>query len=131
MKAAIWIDKRNAWIMKLDGQKEEFDQVESAVEEMKPMGGFRGKTPDQSQGGTPDNKVLNRQTNQFKDFFDKVIAKVDSSESIVIEGPADTKTELVKRLREQKRLDAIEVDVKNADSMTMNQFKAEARQLLS
>jgi len=131
MKSAIWIDKRKAWVMKWDGQKEEFDQVESAVEEVKPKGGYRGKTPDQSQGGTADDRILNRNINQLKNFFDEVISSVDKAEKIFVEGPAETKTALVKRLREQKKYDAIEVEVKNADSMTLNQFKSEARKMLS
>ena len=129
--SAIWLDKRQAWIYKTDGEVEEFEKVESAVDEMKPSGGYRGDSPDQSQGGTPDDKILNRQLGQFRTYFDEIIAKVRDAEKLVIEGPAETKLGLLKRIKEQKRLNNIELNIKNADSMTINEFKAEARTLLS
>lgn len=130
-KSAIWIDKRQAWILKMKGDQEEFEQVDSSIDESKPGGGYRGTTPDQSQGGKADDHVLNRQLGQFQEFFDEIISKVENSEKVVIEGPAETKMALLKRFREQKRLREIELELRNADSMTLNQFKAGARSVLA
>nr|AWJ66212.1 hypothetical protein [uncultured bacterium] len=125
--SGIWIDSKKAWIMRLDGEKEHFLIETSGVEDTHPGGGYGGEVPYGPQIASPENKILFRRDLILKKFFDRVIDKVGKPDRILIEGPAEAKLGLFKRVEDNHELNKIEVEVRAADKKTENQFKASVR----
>lgn len=127
-KSGIWIDSRKAWIIKLADAGELFEELISDVEDTHAVAGYGGSVAYQAQGAKSDDKILNRRKKQFKDFFDKIITRVKDSESILIEGPAEAKLGLFRKIKEDRSMSKVLLQLRDADKMTDNQFKAEVRQ---
>lgn len=130
-KAGIWIDSKKAWIMKISNSEEVFEQIISDVDDSRVGGGSGTSIPHQSQSANPEDRLLNKRNEQFKEFFDKVMATVKDSESILIEGPAEAKLGLVKKIKGNKTMKEVPVEMRNADSLTENQFRADMRNYYS
>ncbi len=123
-KAGIWLDSKEAWIYKLHGQGEEFVQIFSQVEDTKAGGGYGGASPYGPQMAAPDDKILNRRKHQFKQFFDEIREKIEGSNEILIEGPAEAKLGLHRFIEEVASMKNAHLEIRSADKRTDNQFRA-------
>ena len=124
LKIGIWIDKRVAKILTLNG-KEDFKTVQSNIDEFRPKGGSGSKFKGGPQDVVQDSKYLEREKHQYKEYFSDVISRLKKAEEIVIFGPAQTGEKLQKEIINSDHNLAQKVrDVKKADSMTDNQVKA-------
>jgi stalled ribosome rescue protein Dom34 len=130
-KTGIWIDKRQAWVLRLDGQQEHFEVLQSEVEDFNPAGGYGGKVPYSAQVANPEDKIQNRQEAQLHRFFDQVIDRVKSSSHVLIEGPAEAKTGLYKQIATNNQLKSIIVEARSSDKKTENQFKSGIREFFN
>lgn len=126
-KTGIWIDSKKAWIYKLDKEKEEFEQIVSEVEDTRASGGYGGAIPYAAQVANPDDKIQNRKNQQFKNFFDEISKKVHDSDEILIEGPAEAKLGLLRFIKEINSMKDVNLEMRNADKRTENQFRAEVK----
>lgn len=124
----IWIDRKRAWIMTIDGAEEKFNTVESEIEDYHPAGGYGGKVPYGPQIANPEDKIQNRQDAQLKDFFQDVLKATGTQNRILIEGPADTKVHLSKFIDNEHNFRDCEVVTRDSDKKTENQFKAGIRE---
>lgn len=125
----IWIDKRNAKIVKLKNDSEELQIINSSIEEFRPKGGSGTKLKGGPQDVVQDSKFTEREKQQQKRFFKSVMDLVVDSEQIVIFGPAEMGKKLNSELFESNiQLYNKVKEVKSADSMTDNQIKAWVRE---
>jgi stalled ribosome rescue protein Dom34 len=83
-----------------------------------------------SGGAQEDSEEDNRDkrfTGHLNNYYDKVISYIHSAESILIFGPGEAKSELKKRLENEKLHKNI-VGMETTDKMTDNQIVAKVRQ---
>ncbi|MCF4101113.1 hypothetical protein L1I30_05505 [Gillisia sp. M10.2A] len=125
-KVGIWIDKRNAHILSLDGEgNEHFETVLHDVESQDVIKAFRDKDKQGPNEIIKDKKVLETEKHDLKNYLDTVIPHISEAGKIVIYGPAEMPQKLETELKTHYKdvYDKVK-DVLKADSMTQNQFKA-------
>lgn len=122
----IWLDKKNAKIVVLNGKKEVFKTLESEVEFFNRKG---GSGPRMKWGGPQDvvheSKYDEREKHQLKAYFKNLVGVIKDADALAIFGPSDTcekfKFELLEHYKPQGEKIRI---VEKADHMTDNQIKA-------
>lgn len=91
----------------------------------KAKGGSGQRFKSGPQDVVPDVKYLEREKHQLKQYFENIIAKIKTTDALVIFGPADTNQKFNKELSKNYSGLASKVkEIKKADSMTDNQIKA-------
>lgn len=128
----IWIDKRTAKIVNRSGDAEEYQTIQSGIEEYHPKGGSGTSLKGGPQDVVQDSKYLERIKHQQQSFFKNIAKNIEDSDAIVIFGPAQTGEKLHRELSESypeihKKVRGLE----KADSMTNNQVKAWVRDYFS
>ena len=126
----IWIDTKKAIIVTLEGHKEEkITEIDSEVENRiyhnkeGDKGTFSGNRHSDSE-----TKFDNRKKEQMTYYLDAVMDYVKGSDSLYIFGPAETKTKLEQRIRDEKSLNKINLKaVETSDSMTLNEVVAQVK----
>ncbi|PIB38163.1 hypothetical protein [Maribacter sp. 4G9] len=122
----IWLDSKNALIVRLNENGDSLNKIESGVE-------FFNRTSTSGSrvkwGGTQDitheRNYLEKEKQQFKTYFKEVAHAVADCDALALFGPADINEKLKKELEENyptigKKIVAVE----KADSMTDNQTRA-------
>jgi len=124
----VWLDKDKAHVVTIDGRKEELITVNSNVEHFHVSGGSGSKAKGGPQDVVQDSKYLEREKHQFKSYFKELVSKIDTADSLVIFGPAETNISFKKELEENyKQLNSKVKSVDKVDSMTNNQVIAWVR----
>lgn len=127
-QTGIWIDKDKALIVTLENGTENFKSVESNLEHFRIHGGSGTRLKGGPQDVVQDSKYLEREKHQLKDYFKKIISKIEQSDNLVIFGPAETNERFAKYLHNNLNALSTKIKaVKKADSMTDNQVKAWVR----
>lgn len=125
-KIGLWIDNREAIIVKLTDKGEQIVRVNSDAEkQIRFEGGSRKdglQTTETIQGRKFDM--------QLNKYFDDIITDIRDAEMIQIFGPGEAKDGLLKRLKNDNFKDRI-VEIETADSMTDNQIVAKVREYFS
>jgi stalled ribosome rescue protein Dom34 len=120
-QAGLWIDHRKAVIVLMT---EAGEQIKVIPSEMEKHIRFTGGTASED-GDTED--VRDRQFEQhLNNYYDQVIALLRQSESILIFGPGEAKSELHKRL-ERKGMKARLLPLESTDKLTDAQVAAKVR----
>ena len=125
-KTGIWIDKRQAKIVRLasDGTTD-FQIIASGVEEMNPAGGAGTPGKGGPQDVVHDRKFTEREQHQLRRFFTQLAELVQGSSQVVILGPGQTGQQLAQDWKTQRADLAMHIQgVEKADSMTDKQLKA-------
>ncbi|NNC82866.1 MAG: hypothetical protein HKN79_04750 [Flavobacteriales bacterium] len=130
-RSGVWIDSKKAWIYSLENESEEFMELESAVEDTNPGGGYGGAKAFNPQVASPENKILHRKKQQFKEFYTDISENIKDCEQVLIEGPAEAKLGLLQFIKDIHGMRDVKVELRNADSMSENQFKAGVRDYYS
>jgi len=124
-KYGIWVDKRIAKLVSIDGGTENFQTIDSNIEEFHPKGGSGSRFKGGPQDVVQDSKYLEREKHQHKEFFKNIAEKVKDAESLVIFGPAQTGEKLYSALFDSHpEIYNKAKCLAKADSMTDNQIKA-------
>jgi len=123
----VWIDHRNAILVRLDTSGESVESIVSGVEKhTREMGGSHGSTP-----FSPQHNPVGKQERQFyqhlDQYYDKVIDRLDAADALWVLGPGEAKLEFEKRLSRHESLYSRLDGVEPADSMTVPQFVAKVR----
>jgi hypothetical protein len=127
-KTGIWIDHRKAVIVTVLDGGEQVDTIASNVEKHAEREGdsaLKGRY--EAQQVPADDKRQRALTGHMNIFYDTVIGKIASADSMFIFGPGEAKGELKRRLEHQKlgsRVSALET----ADKLTDRQISARVRQ---
>jgi len=120
-QAGLWIDHREAFIAFAESGGEPRG-VESGMEKHVRFSG--GNRP---EDGSADDQRDRRFAEHLNRYYDAVISHIGDAESILVFGPGEAKTELVKRLA-SKGLGGRVVGVETADKMTTRQIAAKVRE---
>ncbi|WP_299249657.1 hypothetical protein [uncultured Aquimarina sp.] len=125
----VWMDKEKAYIIDIKENDEDMTTIFSEIEDYRIHGGSGTRFKGGPQDVVHDSKYLEREKNQFKAYFKKIIPHIKNADTIVIYGPAEAGEKFNKELTENykdigKRVKA----VLKADSMTENQTKALIRE---
>ncbi|NAS11931.1 hypothetical protein [Poritiphilus flavus] len=131
-KIGIWLDKEKAHVIVINEKKEDFITVPSEMEFYNPKGGSRSKTRWGPQEVIAERTYLEREKQQMKKYFEKLVALLQDAEAIVLFGPADTCEKLGRFLKEDYPQLAPKLKgVFKQDSMTDNQVRAWVRDYYS
>lgn len=124
-KIGIWMDTQKAYVVLINGEKEDFETIFSEVEDYHVSGGSGTRFKGGPQDVVQDSKYLERQKHQLKAYFEHLANVIEGAEAIAIFGPAETPQKFRKELdTNYKALAAKVKTVAKADSMTDNQIKA-------
>lgn len=122
-KIGMWIDNREAIIVKLTDKGEQIIRINSGTEKQIRFEGGSRKDGLQTTEAIRGNKL----DTQLGKYFDDIIAHIRDAEMIQIFGPGEAKGEFVKQLKNTDLKESI-VEIETADSMTENQIVAKVRE---
>jgi len=128
-KTGIWLDKRMAYIISIDGDEvQSVKTVFSKIEDYHIHGGSGTRLKGGPQDVVQDSKYLEREKHQFKVYFKSIAHHLEDTDEIVLFGPAEAREKLVKEwLTSNRKLHSRVKGVVRTDSMTKNQMKAFVR----
>jgi hypothetical protein len=128
-QTGIWIDRKKAIIVSLDGKNESITEIDSDIENKRHhhregnKGTFSGK-----HHSANETQLNNRKKEQTNYFMDSVINYVKKSDELYIFGPSTAKNELKKRIQDEKMISADKLKgVTTSNKMTINQIVAKVR----
>jgi hypothetical protein len=125
LKKGIWIDGKNAIIVKLQNNEEQLEKISSEIEFRERFDGEGNQVTRMGRQYFTDEKTKDEKLkHQFKNYFDAVIDNIKDADSIHVFGPAETKINLQKELLKHPQVNARVKKVEPADSMTDKQFIA-------
>jgi hypothetical protein len=125
-KIGLWIDNREAIIVKLTDKGEQITRIYSDAEKQN-----RFKGGSRKDGLQTTETIQGRKFDmQLNKYFDDVIADIRGAEMIQVFGPGEAKDRLLKRM-ENDNLKELIVEIETADSMTDNQIAAKVREYFS
>lgn len=125
-KIGMWIDNREAVIVKLTDKGEQIIRINSGTEKQ-----IRFEGGSRKDGLQTTETIRGRKFDvQLGKYFDDIISHIRDAEMIQIFGPGDAKNELVKQLENDGLKERI-VAIGTADSMTDNQITAKVREHFS
>ena len=124
-KTGIWLDRKKALLVNLEGLNENLLTIKSEVEDYRISGGSGTRFKGGPQDVVQDSKYLERRKHQLKNYFKNIASNLLKSHEIVLFGPADTNEKFYKFLQTRHNSIGQKVkDVIKADSMTSNQVVA-------
>jgi len=128
-KVGLWIDKREAVVITLVGNKEETKQIimSDVEKQSRRLGDSPLKGSYDHLHVPADNRKLKVFAEHIKKYYNEVIECIKDAEEILIFGPGDAKHEL-KRQLENNKLGGHIVGIETVDKMTENQIKEKVRQ---
>lgn len=122
-KIGLWIDNREAIIVKLTDKGEQITRIKSDAEKQIRFAGGSRKDGLQTTEAIRDKKL----DTQLGKYFDDIISHVRDAEMIQIFGPGEAKDGLVKRLEKAGLKERI-AETETTDKMTDNQIAAKVRE---
>ena len=126
-KIGIWIDKREAFIVKLSDDQVKMDKLESSIPTFNPKGGHRSKQPWGPVDTVKEKAYLAKEKQATREFFDKIFNVINGVKDLFLFGPAQTKDQLKSYLDKRHGFKPEFLKVETADSMTENQIVAEVK----
>jgi hypothetical protein len=123
----LWIDHKKAVVVSVKTGGEEIKLVQSNVEKrVRLRGGARAKTAYAAQYFPAEDHKDRQFLEKLKKFYGAVITPLRDGDALLVFGPGEAKSELVKRIRREKAGVKI-VGVESADKMTQRQIIAKTR----
>jgi hypothetical protein len=129
-RIGIWIDKKVAFIIRLNGDKPDVEKLDSSIPDFHPKGGHRSKQPWGPVDTVKEKAYLAKEQLAIKEFFFRIYDRVAGVKQLYIFGPAQMKDELSKFLDGQYNFKPDFLKIDPADSMTENQMVAKAKGIL-
>jgi len=124
----VWLDKEKAFIVTLEKELETMETLYSNIENYRVQGGSGSRFKGGPQDVVQDSKYLEREKHQTKDYFKKLVLKINEADALAVFGPAETSEKFKKELESlYKELNQKVITVQRVDSMTNNQVKALVR----
>jgi len=127
-KLGIWLNCEKACLIFLSDDQVRVEHIVSDVESRVRI---EGETKDASRLGgmfiNPVKKRTERRKHQFKEYFERLMLRMNGVKEIYLFGPAGTGKKLWKEIRGNKALRNIHVQVEKADKMTENQMIARVK----
>ena len=124
MKVGIWIDTREAYVVKVSRDVQEVTHVISDIETFHPIGGSRSNVPYGPVDTVSESKYLEKRKHQEAEYFDNIISEIKSCNNILIFGPGHIKLKLKKRIEARTELRIKVLECIQSDSITEKQMIA-------
>ena len=127
-QVGIWIDSKEAILVKLHDGSESVTVVEGSIENKVhhlgegDHGVFHGHTHI-----TNEKKFEERKKHQIDDYTDEILEQIDQMDEIYVFGPSEMKTRLKSKIAEQKLMADKLKAVETAGQMTLNQIKVQVK----
>ncbi|MGW8303922.1 MAG: hypothetical protein ACWGNO_17720, partial [Desulfobacterales bacterium] len=98
--AGLWIDHRQAVIVSITDNGKTIKRIDSEIErKVRLSGGSRSaKTPYGPQQVSVDGKQQERINRQLRQYYQRIIQRIQDATKILILGPGEAKTELKKEM---------------------------------
>ena len=126
-ETGLWIDHRKAIIVRLSGEGEDSQIVESNIERRpRATGGSPSTTPYGPKDAVAEDRLERKYKKRLSSYYDDVLLCIRDAESIFIFGPGEAKIEFRKHI-EKKKPGSQVVAVETVDKMTENQIKSKVR----
>lgn len=126
--AGIWIDSKQAIIVKLIDNVETILKVPSGIEgRVRIPGEGKQYTRMGKQFFNDEKKTEEKHNHQLSGYFKNVIEKIKDSDDILIIGPSESKLGLQKAISESKNISPKRVVVNSEDHLTDNQVVAKIK----
>jgi len=124
-KVGIWIDHREAIIVRLDGDEATVDAFESNVEpKTKAAGGARSKTPYGPQDVAAGGRRSRRQAMQLAQYYQEVVDRVRDAGALLLFGPGGAKQELLSAIERSHHHNTTATEIATTDHLTQPQMVA-------
>ena len=120
-QVGIWLDFKEATIIKMEGDEPGIATLNSEIEDFRPKGGARSKSPWGPMDKISESKYLERRKQQEKSYFQKLMTATKDVDELFIFGPAEAKEGLLKAIKARTNFKPIVKGFEAADSMTLNQ----------
>jgi hypothetical protein len=131
-KIGIWIDRREAILVSIEGGQTTVERIESHAENhFHPSGGWKAAGTPVAQSVSKEQKADERRKHQFHNFYQMVIKKAGKADNIFIFGPGEAKRELAKEIEKIKGLHDRIAAVEASDRLTENQIVAKVKSFFS
>ncbi|MDP4711425.1 MAG: hypothetical protein NWR67_03535 [Saprospiraceae bacterium] len=124
----IWLDYKQAFVINLNHEHVEMEQIASNIEDFHVKGGSRSKEPWGPMDKNSDTKYLERRNHQIAAFVDVLKNKVKDSQELYIFGPAEAKISLEKAILEDKNFKPQLLSVETSGQLTENQMIAKVKE---
>ena len=121
VQVGIWLDYKEANIIKIIKGVVNVSSIPSGVNPGKPKGGHRSKTPYGPMDKISEGKHLERRKHQLEDYYKSICEEVLECDEVFIIGPAEAKIGLRKYMSKYRDLYPRLLDVQTVDSITENQ----------
>lgn len=118
----IWLDQQEAVIVTLTTKEYSLKRVYSEIENFHPTGGARSKAPWGPRDVVSESTYLNRKKHQLKQYFSHLILEIKEASELLILGPAEAKTGLLKAIENSSHLKFNRVVSATSDKLTDNQL---------
>ena len=126
--AGIWIDHEKAFIVRKYFNSEDTICVESEAEgSFRLSGGARSPTAYGPQEVAKEKGIERRRVHHLQKYYQEIVKKIRSAESIFIFGPGEAKLELEKEMRKTKELASRIAGIETTDKMTERQIVMKVR----
>jgi hypothetical protein len=125
--AGLWVDHREAIIVKLTDHGNETIRIQSSAEKQPRRAGEPDHGPYEAQLVPADDSRQREYSGQLARYYDAIIHELRDSGSILIFGPGETKGELKKRFEQQAGIQRLIV-LETTDKMTEGQIVALVQQ---
>ena len=121
----IWMDKKKAIIISFENDLEQIHEINSNIDDFHVKGGSGTRQKWGPQDVVQDSRYLEQEKNQFRLYFRNIIPYIKSADQVVIFGPAEAGTKLMKALsKNYAPLYNKVISLEKADNMTTNQLRA-------
>jgi len=128
-QAGIWIDGKEAVVVRINGETTDTKTIVSDIENKthhekeSHKGTFQGM-----HHGNEEKKFDERKKHQVKDYLNRVISEVKDANEIYVFGPSEMKKHLKSEIENDKLIVEKLKDVETADNMTTNQIVARVKE---
>jgi hypothetical protein len=125
----IWIDHRQAVMVRLEGDQAAVETVRSDVEpKVRMAGGSRSKVPYGPQDIASESQRDRRRAKYLQEFYREVVARIGDVDALVVLGPGEAKRELLSALQDSPRHGKISTQLETADKLSQPQLIARVRE---
>lgn len=117
-QAGIWIDHRQAVLVRINEDRAHTETVESELETR--LSNSRGPRDTAAQEKSRDRKLRR----ELASYYEGIIARLSDIDVLLILGPGEAKTELLKAISESPMAPDLVTRYESADNMTRPQLIA-------
>ncbi|MEL6670774.1 MAG: hypothetical protein AAFR61_01230 [Bacteroidota bacterium] len=123
----LWLDYREAHLVRLADGQVETEQLTSEVEDFNVRGGSRSETPFGPQENVAERRYQERKRHQVKAFWELLLPAINQATSVYLIGPGMAKKEFLHFLEATMKSDIPPIKLENASRMTPRQLIAKVK----